>query len=51
MMELHSLLSATGAAGGAYNGYWWIMLAAIVFAIMLPLAYLLGRNGGRPLHR
>ncbi|HEY2748497.1 MAG TPA: hypothetical protein VGL86_27935 [Polyangia bacterium] len=53
MVELYHLLPALGIAadGDAYDGYWWIMLAAVVFALVLPVIYLAGRHGGQPLHR
>jgi hypothetical protein len=28
----------------------WLILAVVMVAFVLPLAYLVGRNGGRPLH-
>jgi membrane protein DedA with SNARE-associated domain len=50
MPQLESLVPALGAAGqGHIHGWWWVILAVIVFALVSPLAYLLGRNGGQPL--
>lgn len=49
MVQLTSLLPALGASGqGHFHGYWWIILAFVVFAAVTPLAYGLGRNGGQP---
>jgi len=42
------VLPALGANGEAHFHGWWLVLAIIVFALVAPLAYLLGRSGGRP---
>ena len=42
-------LPALGATGwGHSHGYWWIILAIVVFALVAPLAYVLGHAGGGP---
>ncbi len=53
MTQLHRLLPALGASPGdsPFNAYWWLMLAVAVVAIVLPVAYLVARDGGHPLHR
>jgi CDP-diglyceride synthetase len=52
MSQLETLAPALGAAGqGNIHGWWWVILAVMVFALVTPLAYLLGRNGGKPLRR
>jgi hypothetical protein len=53
MLQLETLVPALGASGGSggLHDAWWLVLAAVVFAFVMPLAYLLGRNGGKPLHR
>jgi hypothetical protein len=48
MLQLETLVSAVGVGGhGPYHG-WWLILAIAVFAMITPLAYLIGRNGGQP---
>lgn len=44
----HALLPALGTepSHGLHN-LWWVVLALVVFALVAPLAYLLGHNGGR----
>jgi Kef-type K+ transport system membrane component KefB len=52
MPQLQSIVPALGSSGdGHLHGYWWVILALIVFALVAPLAYALGRNGGQPQHR
>ena len=52
MPQLQSILPALGANGdGHAHGYWWVLLALIVFAVVAPLAYGLGRNGGQAQRR
>jgi Kef-type K+ transport system membrane component KefB len=52
MPQLELLVPALGAAGqGHIHGLWWLILAVIVFALVTPLAYLMGRNGGQPQRR
>lgn len=51
MLQLETLAPALGAAGQGHLHSWWLILAVVVFALVMPLAYLLGRNGGKPLHR
>ncbi|MCU1280158.1 MAG: hypothetical protein JWM53_3704, partial [bacterium] len=47
--QLLLMIPARGAAGqGRFHGTWWIILAIVVFALVVPLAYVLGRNGGKP---
>jgi hypothetical protein len=49
MKELSILTPALGAAGqGHTHNLWWILLALVVFALVMPLAYVLGAHGGRP---
>lgn len=49
MLELATFLPALGAPDGTHlHGWWWIVLAAIVFVLVSPLAYFWGRHGGRP---
>jgi hypothetical protein len=31
----------------ALHEWWWILLSLCVFALVSPLAYTLGKNGGR----
>ena len=49
MMQLWMLTPALGATteSPAHN-LWWILLALVVFALVTPLAYVLGKHGGRP---
>ena len=48
MMQLEMMLPALGAAGpGHSHPYWWLILAVIVFASVIPLAYFFGKHGGR----
>jgi len=48
MMQLEMMLPALGAAGlGHAHGYWWLILAVVVIALIMPLAYFFGRHGGR----
>jgi len=49
MLQLETLVPALGAAGqGHIHGWWWVVLAAVVFALVAPLAYQLGHGGGQP---
>ena len=51
-MELGTLVPIFGAAdSGPTHGWWWVILAVVVFALVVPLAYSLGRNGGQPQRR
>lgn len=55
MMQLDQLVPGLGApaADGVHHVYWWLILAVVVLAFVLPLAFILGRDGGRrnhPLH-
>jgi hypothetical protein len=52
MVHLETIMPALGANGdGDAHAYWWVILALIVFAVVAPLAYGLGRNGGQPERR
>ncbi|HEY1584789.1 MAG TPA: hypothetical protein VGH63_03820 [Polyangia bacterium] len=52
MVHLETIMPALGANGdGHAHGYWWVILALVVFAVVAPLAYGLGRNGGQPQRR
>jgi len=49
MMQLQALLPVFGAEGQhGVHGLWWIILAVVVFMLVAPLAYMMGRRGGRP---
>lgn len=51
MMQLQMLVPALGVAGrtqGHTHELWWIVLLLVVFALVTPLAYLLGSRGGKP---
>jgi hypothetical protein len=48
MLQLETFVSTLGASShGHVHGWWWVMLAVVVFAFVTPLAYVLGHNGGR----
>lgn len=48
MLQLQTLLPALGATGeGHAHGYWWVILAIVVFAFVMPLAYVFARHDGR----
>ena len=47
-MQMETFLPALGAGGQGHFHGWWLILALVVFALVAPLAYLLGRNGGKP---
>jgi hypothetical protein len=56
MGQLDMLVPALGAASQRHHSLWWIILAVVIFALLSPLAYILGTHGGRsedqgPLHR
>jgi hypothetical protein len=46
MLQLETLLPAYTTGGQAHFHGWWMILAVAVFALVAPLAYLLGRTGG-----
>jgi hypothetical protein len=49
MTELAMLAPALGAAGqGETHNIWWIILALVVLALVMPLAYLWGTRRGMP---
>ena len=48
MLQLETLVPALGASShGQMHNWWWVILAAVVFALVTPMAYILGHNGGR----
>ncbi|MGZ3404950.1 MAG: hypothetical protein ACXVAN_00800 [Polyangia bacterium] len=48
MLQLVTFAPALGAAGQGLHDWWWIVLAIVVFAFVMPMAYLFGHGGGRP---
>ncbi|HEX8952870.1 MAG TPA: hypothetical protein VF997_01680 [Polyangia bacterium] len=48
MVQLGTWLLAVRAPGSDnLRSFWWMILAVVVFAMVMPLAYLFGRHGGR----
>jgi hypothetical protein len=48
MSELYGLVPALGVEGGpTLHSLWPLLLAIVVVALVMPLAYLMGRGGGR----
>ena len=50
MTQLPDMTPAFNAHGGSMPSY-WLILTVVVLAFILPMAYLVGRNGGRQLKR
>jgi hypothetical protein len=49
MPSLETLVPALNAVTRSHtHGWWWLVLAIVVFAMIMPLAYLMGRGGGQP---
>ncbi|MDB4971240.1 MAG: hypothetical protein JWN44_6929 [Myxococcales bacterium] len=49
MLQLQSLLPALGAEGQhAFHAWMPLVLILAVAAVVIPLAYILGKRGGRP---
>jgi hypothetical protein len=47
--QLAMLVPALGApTDGRAHNLWWLILALVVFALVMPLAYLAGTRGGKP---
>ena len=48
MMQLDQIVPGLGApvVDGVHHVYWWLILAVVVLAFVLPLAFVLGRGGG-----
>jgi hypothetical protein len=48
MMEQSVLMATLGAAGQHALGRWWpLVLGVFVLSLVIPLAYMVGRGGGR----
>ncbi len=48
MFQLQMLVPALGAQGRGEHQLWWIVLLVVVFALVMPMAWLFGRQGGKP---
>ena len=46
MLQFETFLPTLGVTHQFH--IWWLVLAIVVFALVAPLAYLLGKSGGRP---
>jgi len=50
MVQFGNMVPALGAHPAASLPGYWLILAVVVLAFVLPMAYLFGRNGSRPDH-